>query len=176
MALGTTERLAAWVMFLQAHSVVVDALGRELERRFGLPLTWYEVLLSLGMTEDGRLRMLDLSRSLLLSKSGVTRLVDRMEAAGLVIRRPSPQDRRVVWAALTPRGRRVFRAAAPVHLRGVERHFMAPLSDDEVRGLAAALRKVLVGNGHPAEACHDPEDFRVVAEVCLRQRAAARSR
>ncbi|MGH2723776.1 MAG: MarR family winged helix-turn-helix transcriptional regulator [Actinomycetota bacterium] len=177
MAIGTKERLAAWVMFLQAHSVVVDALGRELEGERGLPLTWYEVLLSLGMADGGRLRMLDLSRSLLLSKSGATRLIDRMESAGLVARRPSPHDRRVIWAAITPRGRRAFDAAAPVHLRGIERHFMEALSDDEVRGLMAALRKVILANGHPAEACHSPDDFRVVAEVCARRgaRTAARS-
>lgn len=178
MTVGTKERLAAWGMFLQAHSVVVDALGRELERQVRLPLTWYEVLLSLGMSDGGRLRMLDLSRSLLLSKSGVTRLIDRMEAAGLVARRPSPDDRRVIWAAITPRGRHAFDSAAPIHLRGIERHFTAVLSDQEVRGLMAALRKVLMANGHPAEACHTPDDFRVVAELCARRerRAATRSR
>lgn len=171
MSTRLQQRLAAWVTFLQAHSVVVDALGRDLEREHGLPLAWYEVLLRLGMSDQGRLRMLDLSRSLLLSKSGVTRLVDRMEEARLVSRQPSPDDRRVIWAAITPRGRRAFDAAAPIHLRGVERHFMEVLSDEEIRGLVRALRKVLVANGHPDEACHSPADFRVVAEVCARERS-----
>lgn len=174
MAIGLEERLAAWLTFLQAHSVVVEALGRELEESRRLPLTWYEVLLRLGMAPRGRLRMLDLSRSLLLSKSGVTRLVDRMEDQGLVSRRPSPQDRRVIWTAITPKGRRAFHAAAPVHLRGVERHFMRVLTDDEVQGLVTALRKVLTANGYPDDACHSPADFRVVAEVCARGTARSR--
>lgn len=164
--------MAAWVAFLQAHSVVVERLNRELEEDRGLPLTWYEVLLRLEMSPDGRLRMLDLARTLLLSKSGVTRLVDRMEAAGLVARQPSPRDRRVIWAAITSRGRDAFDAAAPVHLRGVERHFMSSMTGDEVRGLLAALTKVLRANGHPDEACHAPKEFRVVADICA---ASARS-
>jgi DNA-binding MarR family transcriptional regulator len=174
VTLDLGERMAAWVTFLQAHSVVVEALGRELERERQLPLTWYEVLLRLGMSPDGRMRMLDLSRSLLLSKSGITRVVDRMEEAGLVARRPSPMDRRVVWAAITASGRRSLDAAAPVHLRGLERHFVEPLTDEEARALLAALRKVLRANGYPDESCHSPGDFGVVAEICSR-RAPPRS-
>lgn len=166
MGVGMEERMAAWVAFLQAHSVVVERLNRELEEAHRLPLTWYEVLLRLEMSPEGRLRMLDLARTLLLSKSGVTRLVDRMEAAGLVARQPSPRDRRVIWAAITARGRAAFDEAAPVHLRGVERHFMSAMTGDEVRGLLAALTKVLRANGHPDEACHAPKEFRVVAEAC----------
>ncbi|HEX2030102.1 MAG TPA: MarR family transcriptional regulator [Actinomycetota bacterium] len=173
MRVGMEERMAAWVAFLQAHSVVVERLNRELEDGHGLPLTWYEVLLRLEMTPDGRLRMLDLARTLLLSKSGVTRLVDRMEAAGLVARQPSPRDRRVIWAAITSKGRVAFDEAAPVHLRGVERHFMSAMTAEEVRGLLAALTKVLRANGHPDEACHAPKDFRVVAEACAGQAARA---
>ncbi len=166
MRVGTEERMAAWVAFLQAHSVVVERLSRELEEARGLPLTWYEVLLRLRMAPGGRLRMLDLARTLLLSKSGVTRLVDRMEGAGLVSRQPSPEDRRVIWTALTASGRAAFDAAAPVHLRGVERHFMSAMTDEEVRGLLVALTKVLRANGHPDGACHAPGDFRVVADAC----------
>lgn len=173
MRAGMEERMAAWVAFLQAHSVVVERLNRELEEARGLPLTWYEVLLRLEMSPEGRLRMLDLARTLLLSKSGVTRVVDRMEAAGLIAREPSPRDRRVVWAAITAKGRDTFDEAAPVHLRGVERHFMNAMGADEVRGLLSALTKVLRANGHPDEACHAPKDFRVVAEVCARSAPAA---
>jgi DNA-binding MarR family transcriptional regulator len=155
---GIEERLAAWVTLLQAHAVMVDVLERNLEHRAGLPLSSYEVLLRLDMAPAGRLRMLDLSRSLLLSKSGVTRLVDRMEEAGLVRRSTSPEDRRVTLVAVTDTGRRRFRAATPVHLRGIEEHFGRPLGED-VHALRMALRKVLAANGHPDEACHGPTDF-----------------
>ena len=157
------ERMAAWETFLQAHSVVFDRLEADMERECGLPLTWYEVLLKLSLAEGGRLRMLDLSRSLLLSKSGVTRLVDRMVEAGLVEREASAEDRRVTWACLSEEGRVRFRAAVPVHLRGIEERFTDHLSDQEVRTLRKALRRVLEANGQPASACHSPADFAQVA-------------
>lgn len=172
MRRGANERLAAWVTFLQAHSVLVDALERDLMTARGLHLSWYEVLLHLGLAPDGRLRMLDLSRSLLLSKSGVTRLVDRMEASGLVARRPSPRDRRVTWAAITPVGRRALRGAVPVHLRGVEEHFVRHLGSEEVRTLRRMLRKVLTANGYPEEACRSPADFDRVTEPAARREPA----
>jgi len=175
MRRGFEERLAAWVTFLQAHAAVVDALGRELEVQRGIPLAWYEVLLRLSTTGEGRLRMLDLSRSLLLSKSGVTRLIDRVEDAGLVVRRPSPEDRRVVWVSLTRSGRKTFEAAMPVHLAGIERHFAGVLSLEELRLLRSALRKVLEASGQPPAACHSPSDFSCLAEPA-RARAGAASR
>lgn len=163
MRRGFEERLAAWVTLLQAHAALVDALGRELEAQRGIPLAWYEVLLRLSTNGEGRLRMLDLSRSLLLSKSGVTRLIDRVEEAGLVTRRPSPDDRRVVWVSLTPSGKKTFESAMPVHLGGIERHFTGVLSLEELRQLRSALRKVLEANGQPAAACHSPSDFSCLA-------------
>jgi DNA-binding MarR family transcriptional regulator len=175
MRRGIEERLAAWVTFLQAHAVLTDALERSLEHQVGLPLSSYEVLLRLSMAE-GRLRMLDLSRSLLLSKSGITRLVDRMEEGGLVRRTPSPQDRRVTWVVLTDGGRRRFRQAMPVHLRGIEEHFSRPLGDEDVRALRSSLRKVLAANGHPDEACHSPGDFEGVCGTERRRPRAAGSR
>ena len=165
MSGAAQERLAAWETFLQAHSVVFDRLEAEMERECGLPLSWYEVLLKLSLTDDGRLRMLDLSRSLLLSKSGVTRLIDRMVEAGLVERESSAQDRRVTWACISDRGRDRFRAAAPVHLRGIEEHFTGHLTDQEVRTLRKALLRVLEASGQPASACHSPSDFAEVARV-----------
>src|SRR6266511_3673165 len=122
-------RLAAWRALMEAHAAVTDLLERELEQERGLPLSKFEVLLKLA-------------QSVLLSKSGLSRLVDRMEEAGLVRRERCPSDRRGAYAVLTDEGRALLRRAAPVHLRGIEEHFARHLADDEVQVLAEVLGKV----------------------------------
>jgi DNA-binding MarR family transcriptional regulator len=136
------ERLAVWRLLLETHAAVVDRLGDELEAECGLPLTWYDVLLQLSGAPQGRLRMRDLADGVLLSRSGLTRLVDRMEAAGMVCREAHASDRRGANAVLTPAGRAALRRAAPVHLRGIEANFARHLSDAEVETLRAALGRV----------------------------------
>lgn len=150
---GELEGLAAWMTFLQTHALVVEVLGRELETERGLPLGWFEVLMFLANAPEGKMRMQDLAGSVLLSKSGVTRLVDRIEEAGLVERAACEDDRRVTYAAITPVGRRTLREAAPVHLRGVDSHFGRHLTATELRTLRAILRKVLEGNGRLERDC-----------------------
>jgi DNA-binding MarR family transcriptional regulator len=144
------DRLEPWKLFLQAHSAVIDALEHDLRERLDLPLTWYEVLLRLADAPGGRLRMTDLADSLLLSKSGVTRLVDRMGAAGLVERGVCSSDRRGSFAVITARGRGLHRKAAPLHVRGVDELFLGHLSSAEQRALTSGLRKVLAGLERPA--------------------------
>ena len=87
------ERMAAWMALMQAHAAVVAGLEDKLVKDRGLPLSWHEVLVHLAAAPDGKLRMQDLARSVLLSKSGVTRLVDRMEESGLVERTACASDR-----------------------------------------------------------------------------------
>ena len=135
-------QLAAWRALLEAHAAVTDLLERELEQERGLPLSKFEVLLKLAEAPDGRLRMLELAQSVLLSKSGLSRLVDRMEEAELVRRERCPSDRRGAYAVLTDEGRRVLRRAAPVHLRGIKEHFTNHLDEQEIRVLTVALGKV----------------------------------
>jgi DNA-binding MarR family transcriptional regulator len=137
------RRLGAWRALLASHAALVGRLGEELQEEKGLPLPWYEVLLWLGQAPEGRMRMGELADSLLLTPSGVTRLVDRMESEGLVQRQQCPSDRRGWNAVITPAGRTRLRAAAPVHLRGVEQHFGRHLSDDEADLLADILGRVL---------------------------------
>lgn len=146
------DRLGPWKLFLQAHEAVIDALEHDLRERVDLPLTWYEVLLHLAEAPGGRLRMTDLAGSLLLSKSGVTRLVDRMEAAGLVERGVCSSDRRGSFAVITAKGRALHRKAAPVHVRGVDELFLGHLSPAEQRALTNGLGKVLAGLDPPAAA------------------------
>ena len=139
----TAETLEPWRLFLQAHAALVERLEHELRERRDLPLTWYEVLLHLAAAAEGRLRMSDLARSLLLSKSGVTRLVDRMEEAGLVERDTCSSDRRGSFARLTAKGRTVYKKAAPVHLAGVEEHFLERLTPAEAKTLTKAFGRLL---------------------------------
>ncbi|HYT24886.1 MAG TPA: MarR family transcriptional regulator [Actinomycetota bacterium] len=134
--------LAAWRALLEAHAAVTELLAGELEEERALPLGWYEVLLQLADAPGGRLRMQELAQSVLLSKSGLTRLIDRMERAGLVRRQRCPSDRRGSFAVLTQAGRTVFRRAAPVHLRGIEEHFARHLAPAEAEVLRTVLGRV----------------------------------
>ena len=134
--------LAAWRALLEAHAAVTDLLERELEQELGLPLSKFEVLLKLADAPGGRMRMLELADSVLLSKSGLSRLIDRMVESGLVRRERCPSDRRGAFAVITDEGGRVLRRAAPVHLRGIQEHFARHLEDGEVRQLTSLLGKV----------------------------------
>jgi DNA-binding MarR family transcriptional regulator len=136
------QRLEAWRAFLRAHAVLTDTLDRELQAERDLPLAWYDVLLNLAEAADHRLRMRDLADRVLLSRSGLTRLVDRMATAGLVSRQPDPDDRRGTLACLTDTGLQTLRRAAPVHLRGVQEHFARYLRDDEVPVVRDALERI----------------------------------
>ena len=146
------KQAAAWRAFIEAHSVVTDALAHELEEARDLPLPWYDVLQQLSEAPDSELRMAELARSVLLSKSGLTRLVDRMEAAGLVERRPCYADGRGLLAAITATGRDALRRAAPVHVRGVEEHFARHLTETEARTLRTAFAKILRAHEDAARA------------------------
>jgi DNA-binding MarR family transcriptional regulator len=136
------DRLTAWRLFLESYRRVLDTLDDELRSERGLSLAWYDVLVQLFKAPDHRLRMNQLASRILLSKSGLTRLVDRMEAAGLVERASSPNDRRGSYAVLTPRGEQVFREAAPVHLDGIHNHFACHLTATEAKTLAKAFEKI----------------------------------
>lgn len=136
-------RLRAWQSFLRAHARVVRELERELQAEQQLPLTDYDVLVQLSAADQRRLRMSELADRLLLSRSGVTRLVDRLVAAGLVERVTCDVDRRGQWAQLTDAGYERLRRATPTHLRGVARHFLDRLSGRELGELQRVLDRIL---------------------------------
>jgi DNA-binding MarR family transcriptional regulator len=141
------ERLAVWEQFLRAHAVVTRALEAELVDAQALPLAWYDVLVGLNRAPNGRLRMQELAARVMFSRSGLTRLVDRMVDAGLVGREPCPADRRGTYAVITAEGRRRLRAASGVHLRGVYEHFARHLDDENARALGEALGHVVEAAG-----------------------------
>ena len=136
------EELAAWRGMLRAHAELVRTLDAELTREHDLPLSSYEVLLYLNDSGDGRLRMSELADSVLLSRSGLTRLVDRLERQGLLKRERCASDARGLFAEITPEGRSAFAAARQTHLDGVRRLFLERFSRDELRTLGALWQKL----------------------------------
>ena len=141
------SRLTAWRTFLRAHARVVRELERELQAEQRLALTDYDVLVQLSAVPDRRLRMSELADRLLLSRSGATRLVDRLVADGLVERAVTESDRRGQWAVLTDAGYERLRNASPTHLRGVATHFLDRLSIDDLAALDRMLRRVVEDGG-----------------------------
>jgi DNA-binding MarR family transcriptional regulator len=136
-------RLNAWRTFLYAHAQVRRQLERELQAEQAMGLGDYEVLLILAYSPERRRRMSELADALVLSRSGATRLVDRLETAGLVERVSCETDRRGQWAQLTDAGYERLRAAAPTHLRGIAEHFLNRIPADELVGLERTLDRVL---------------------------------
>jgi DNA-binding MarR family transcriptional regulator len=136
------EELAAWRAFLRAHAVITRALETELVAEQDLPLASYDVLVQLAEAPERRLRMTELAGAVLLSRSGVTRLVDRLEKAGLVARCRVEGDGRGVAAELTAAGLSRLRAASPTHLAGVARHFAARLDPDDLAALERISRRL----------------------------------
>jgi DNA-binding MarR family transcriptional regulator len=135
-------RLAAYRAFITAHAEIISRLERDLAAAEVIPLTWYDVLLELYEAPGRRLRLRDLARAVVLSRSGLTRTVDRLEAAGLLRREPDPTDRRGAFAALTDEGVAEMRRAWPVYARGIVEYFSRHLADDEARLLAAILERI----------------------------------
>ena len=135
-------QLAAWRALITANAVLLDMLGDELEAASGMALTTYDVLVQLTEAPDGHLRMSELAELVVLSRSGLTRLVDRMVRDGLVRREECEADRRGSYAVVTANGRAALRRAWPVHADGVARHFAAVLNDAELAAIASGLTRV----------------------------------
>lgn len=137
------RELRAWRGLLHVHATLVKALDAEMAAAHGIGITAYEVLLHLADAPEHRMRMYDLASSVLLSRSGLTRLVDRLERDGLLERESCQSDARGAFAVLTDAGRRKLEAARPTHLAGVRRHFLDALSPEEQELLGDAWDKVL---------------------------------
>ena len=135
--------LRAWRGMLRAHAAMAKALDAQLEAAHGLQLSSYEVLMYLADAEDERMRMCDLASSILLSRSGLTRLVDRLQREGLLERVACSDDARGQFAKLTPAGREKLRAARATHLAGVRAMFLDLFSPAELETLGDAWDRVL---------------------------------
>lgn len=139
----TSAEQAAWRGFVRVHTAMARALDAELERAHGLSLSSFEVLKALRCSEGQRLRMADLAEHALLSRSGMTRLVDRLERQGLLTRCQCSDDARGCFAVLSPAGEDLIASAIPVYRESVRAGFLQHLSQDELERLAATFERML---------------------------------
>ena len=137
----STERLRCWRLFFESALALLDVLDTELEHSAGIPMRWYDVLVHLEEAPEG-VRMNALAERILYSKSGFTRVVDRMEQEGLVRRVRPEHDRRSILVVLTDTGAKTMENARRYHRDGIERHFSQHLSDTDIKALSRALEKV----------------------------------
>jgi DNA-binding MarR family transcriptional regulator len=143
----SAQELRAWRGMLRAHAALAKALDAQLEAAHGLQLSSYEVLMYLADAEHERMRMCDLASSILLSRSGLTRLVDRLAREGLIERVACHDDARGQFAKLTPAGREKLDAARVTHLDGVRALFLERFSAEELELLGDAWDRIVAGAG-----------------------------
>jgi DNA-binding MarR family transcriptional regulator len=136
------QQVASWVSFLRAHAAITRELSAQLQREHGLTLNDYEVLLHLSHAEDGRMRRVDLAEGVVLTASGITRLLEGLERSGYVCKETCTADARVSYAKLTPSGEAKLRAAAETHLRGIDEQFLSRYSEPELATLAELLGRL----------------------------------
>ena len=137
----SASELGAWRGLLCAHAALTKTLDAELEQSHGVGLTSYEVLVRLDRAPGQRMRMCELADSVLLSRSGVTRLVDRLERDGLLAREECAADARGAFAVLTGAGEQLLADARETHVEGIHRHFLSRFSGDELAALDALLAR-----------------------------------
>ena len=137
----SAEGLRAWRLYFESALALIDVLDAELERDAGIPLRWYDALVHLEETADG-LRMNELAERILYSKSGFTRVVDRLEEAGFVRRVRPESDRRSILVVLTDKGRETMEQARRHHRDAIDQHFSRHLADTDIKALTRALEKL----------------------------------
>lgn len=137
------ERTMAWRDFLMTYKVVLTSLEREMQEEVGLPLAWFDIMGKLRQAPRKRLRLQVLAEAVMLSRSGISRLVDRMVDANLLRRAPCREDRRGTYAVLTQDGEDAYAQATPGHIDRVRGHFLSHLTEEDTEGLRRALGKVL---------------------------------
>ncbi len=134
--------LAAWRGLLNAHSSAINAIERDLARAGQISLAWYDVLVAIQESPEERVRLHELADRVVLSRSGLSRLVDRLVGAGLIERQPCPDDRRGAFAVLTPDGAAAILQTWPVYAAGIVEHFARFLDHRETTLLVDLLGKV----------------------------------
>src|SRR6266536_6604914 len=137
----SAEGLRTWRLFFESALALIDVLDAELQSEAGIPMRWYDVLVQLEESPEG-IPMNALAERILYSKSGFTRVVDRMEEAGLVRRVRPKNDRRSILVLLTDAGRKTMERARRHHRHGIEQHFSRHLTDADIRALTRALEKI----------------------------------
>lgn len=141
-----SPQFLAWARMLRLQKVLLEKIQKALADADLPPLEWYDVLLELDLSEEKRLRLFDIGERIVLSRSNLTRLCDRLEKDGLICREQCTVDRRGLYAALTAKGAALRKTMWPVYQQAVEQHFASHLSGDEATQLAEMLLRVRTGN------------------------------
>jgi len=139
---SSDQRVALFALLLETNARLSKSLGLELETTCHLPLAWFEVLLQLRKSPEGRLKMNQIADAIVHSTGGTTRLIDRIEEAGLVERQHCPNDRRAIHVAITAAGNQKLDEALGVHLDYLRDNLTSRLSDDERATLSTLLTKL----------------------------------
>jgi len=151
----TSGRLQPWVSFLRAHAAITRELSAQLQREHGLTLNDYEVLLHLSHAEGARMRRVDLAQQILLTASGITRLLEGLERSGFVRKETCASDARVSYAKLTDKGAAKLRSAAKTHLQDIDDLFLNRYSGSELATLGELLARLPV-TGADCRAASEP--------------------
>jgi DNA-binding MarR family transcriptional regulator len=154
------EEQAAWAGFIRAHASIVKQLDAELKASHGLPLSSFDVLAQLGLAPDGRLQMFELAEAVHLSRSALTRQVDRLEREGLMERRRGERDPRQMFASITEQGLERLAEATPTHLSGVRERFIGRLSRAQIEKLADLWSQLLETEGRQSGTSDGRDDTR----------------
>ncbi len=137
-----TPEITAWIGLLRAHATTTRRFNAELVAEHGLTLNDYEVLLHLSRADEKRLRRVDLAERVLLTPSGITRLLEGLERAGFVERASCASDARVTYAQLTDAGEQKLRSAAETHVAGIREFFRGRFSKEELQALGGLLERL----------------------------------
>jgi DNA-binding MarR family transcriptional regulator len=137
------QQLRAWRLFITANARLVEKIDKKMQKSDNLPLHWYDVLVELVEAPEQRLRFNELAARVVLSKSGLTRLVDRLEQEGLLKRESVSGDRRGAYAVLTDLGREKLRQSWKVYAPAIVEHFALHISDDELNIITNVFERIL---------------------------------
>lgn len=136
------SRITTFGKFLEAQARLVNLLNKSLEEKCSISIIWFEVLIRLARSPNNYLAIGELGEQVVLTSGGITRLVDRIEKVGYVVRKPCPRDRRVQYVVITSQGLEKLQEAIPVHLENLQNNLINPLSKDELLKFESSLEKL----------------------------------
>ncbi|UUZ86105.1 MarR family winged helix-turn-helix transcriptional regulator [Paenibacillus sp. P26] len=136
------DQLAAWRAFVNAYAAVIERIEQDLSSNRKVPLTTYDVLVALYQSPEKKLRMSELAGKVVITRSGLTRVIERLEREGYVRRERTDEDRRGAFAVLTREGKRAFLETWPAYAEGIYSYFASVLSEEERRAIEKGLSKV----------------------------------
>jgi DNA-binding MarR family transcriptional regulator len=135
--------VSSWASFLKVHARVINEIEKELVKAKVIPLTWYDILLSVNGSPGNRKRMIEIAEGVVLTKSGLSRSVDKLTEAGLIIKEACPEDKRGSYAVITEKGIQALKEAWPIYRKCIHKYFGENLDQGEITTINQAMNKIL---------------------------------